>query len=86
MGQGWDSRLGRHQLQPGGVADLAAGPHDRHAAVLQRLRQCIEHVPVELGEFVQEQDPSMPWRTAMYPDGRSDKSACERSRKRIVRS
>ena len=62
---------GRDELQPRRVAHRTVGPHDLHGAVLERLAQRVEHVAVELGQLVEEQDAVMRLRHQPRPQGRA---------------
>src|SRR4051794_25944314 len=43
------------ELEASGEGDRPTRPHDRHPALLERLAKCLEDVPVEFRELVEEQ-------------------------------
>ena len=43
----------------GREADRPPDPCDRHVPVFERLAESLEHVAVELGQLIEEQDPPM---------------------------
>ncbi len=47
----------RDQQEPGRKPRRAADPGDRHEPVLERLAQRLEHVPTELRQLVEEENP-----------------------------
>src|SRR2546430_8628982 len=54
------ARVGRgDELEPRGEVADASGPRDRHAPVLERLAERLEHVLLELRQLVEEQDAQM---------------------------
>ncbi len=51
----WAQVHGRDELKSSREDDPAADSRDRDRSVLQRLAQCLERVPSELGELVEEE-------------------------------
>ena len=75
---------GRDELKAGREHRAAADARDRDRAVLERLPQCFEHRPGELGQLVEQQHAVMSERRLAGP-GRRTPAYDRRRRCRVMR-
>ena len=74
----------RDQLKARRIGDVPLGAGDADAAGLERLAERFERGAVELGEFIQEEDPLMRERNLARPGARPAADQC-RERGRMMR-